>query len=75
MDPARNLIYVRGQVPGHKGNFVYLRDADRKRLDKETAPFPTALLEEGQSWADMQPVTAKARKNPFDQYNRIGSVE
>jgi hypothetical protein len=75
VDAARNLIYVKGQVPGHKGNFVYLKDADRKTVDKEVAPFPTALLAEGQAWADVPAVTAKARKNHFDQYNRIGSVE
>ena len=27
IDPIRNLLYVKGQVPGHKGNFVLVRDA------------------------------------------------
>ena len=27
IDPVRNLLYVKGQVPGHKGNFVLVRDA------------------------------------------------
>lgn len=26
VDPARNLLYVRGQVPGHKGNWVLVKD-------------------------------------------------
>jgi len=30
VDAERNLIYVRGAVPGHKGNFVRLTDATRK---------------------------------------------
>ena len=41
MDPLRNLIYVRGQVPGHKGNYVYVRDALYK--DNPNAPFPTHI--------------------------------
>lgn len=41
VDPERNLLWVRGQVPGHAGNFVLVRDAVRKRV--EAAPVPTAL--------------------------------
>eukprot|EP00939_MAST-03C_sp_MAST-3C-sp1_P005276 g5276.t1 len=29
IDPENNLIYVRGSVPGHKGNFVRITDATR----------------------------------------------
>ncbi len=30
VDPDRNLIYVKGAVPGHKGNFVRITDAKKK---------------------------------------------
>ena len=49
IDRGRNLIYVRGHVPGQKGNFVELRDAVKKplwRTDKvlgslERPPLPS----------------------------------
>lgn len=49
IDRGRNLIYVKGHVPGQKGNFVELRDAVKKplwRTDKvlgalERPPLPT----------------------------------
>ena len=44
MDPVRNLLYVRGQVPGHKGNFVLVKDAVMKQLHQQPElPFPTYL--------------------------------
>lgn len=27
VDPARNLLYVEGPVPGNPGNFVLIRDS------------------------------------------------
>ena len=27
IDPVRNLLYVKGQVPGHAGSYVYVKDA------------------------------------------------
>ncbi|XP_010468241.1 PREDICTED: 50S ribosomal protein L3-2, chloroplastic-like [Camelina sativa] len=41
IDPARNLIWVRGQVPGAEGNFVFIRDAWYKKPDISKLPFPT----------------------------------
>lgn len=44
VDAARNLLYVRGQVPGHKGNFVLVQDAILKSFkDQPERPFPTFL--------------------------------
>lgn len=44
VDPGRNLLYVRGQVPGHKGNFVLIKDAAKKTiLEQPERPFPTCL--------------------------------
>jgi len=46
VDPVRNLLYVRGQVPGHKGNFVYVRDARLVQYaEQPPRPVPTLLGE------------------------------
>jgi large subunit ribosomal protein L3 len=42
IDEARNLVMVRGAVPGAKGGYVYLRDAI-KRARPADAPFPAGL--------------------------------
>ena len=43
VDADRNLVYVKGQVPGHKGNWVYVRDAVYKTAaDQPQLPWPTA---------------------------------
>jgi large subunit ribosomal protein L3 len=44
VDPARNLLYVRGQVPGHKGNWVLVKDAVKKSVHEQPPlPVPTLL--------------------------------
>ena len=44
VDPERNLLYVRGGVPGHKGNFVCVRDAALVPFKKQPQrPLPTWL--------------------------------
>ncbi len=40
-DDDRGLIFVKGPVPGHKGGFVYVSDAFKRRLP-ESAPYPAA---------------------------------
>ncbi|WZZ28869.1 hypothetical protein YC2023_012270 [Brassica napus] len=35
-----NLIWVRGQVPGAEGNFVFINDACYKKPDISKLPFP-----------------------------------
>ena len=43
VDTERNVIYVKGQVPGNAGTMVKLKDSLRKppKLGEEV-PFPTA---------------------------------
>ena len=44
VDPERNLLWVRGQVPGHMGNFVLVRDSAKKTLEQQPPrPVPTFL--------------------------------
>ena len=53
-------LWVRGQVPGHKGNFVKIEDAVMKTVDKQPArPFP-AVTERGQV------TTAPAARNAYE---------
>ena len=58
----RNLLYVKGQVPGHKGNFVLVSDAIRKQFDAQPPrPFPTLIGEEATEETIAQP----SPNNPF----------
>ncbi len=65
VDAARGLLYVKGQVPGHAGSFVEVRDALRKR--PEAVPFPTWLEEAPGALAAMQPAVAPAGEDPFEK--------
>lgn len=55
IDRGRNLIYVKGPVPGQNGNFVEIRDAVKKPLfgtekvegDAKFPPLPTFEYEDG----------------------------
>lgn len=61
VDPARNLLYVRGQVPGHKGNWVLVRDSVRKTVAQQPPlPVPTTL----EGGADVT-VAPRADADPF----------
>ncbi len=42
IDEANNLILVKGSVPGHKGSFLAVRDAVKKK-SPEGLPFPAGL--------------------------------
>ncbi|KAJ8748535.1 hypothetical protein K2173_003435 [Erythroxylum novogranatense] len=43
IDPVRNLMWVKGQVPGAEGNFVFIKDSVYKKPDISLLPFPTYL--------------------------------
>ena len=60
VDPERNLLYVRGQVPGPQGSFVLVRDAFRWKWAARQAaelPFPTHI-------GAPPPVTVAKRDGP-----------
>ena len=48
VDTEKNLVYVKGQVPGNAGMAVKIRDSLRKppALDGSEVPFPTAVAGE-----------------------------
>lgn len=67
VDPERNLLYVRGQVPGHKGNFVLVKDAVKKTFaEQPERPFPTFL----ESYNGGVVYAPKAEHNPFEHRER-----
>eukprot|EP00879_Flechtneria_rotunda_P008986 GHRR01009409.1.p1 GENE.GHRR01009409.1~~GHRR01009409.1.p1 ORF type:complete len:402 (+),score=114.78 GHRR01009409.1:152-1357(+) len=64
IDPARNLLYVRGQVPGPQGSFLYVRDAFRWKWAARQAaglPFPAYL-------GDKLPEVEVAPRDGMDPY-------
>lgn len=67
VDPARNLLYVRGQVPGPSGRFVYLRDAfnvTHEFRSKWGVPFPTYVGDPA-----VLPVSVyRSEKDPYRMY-------
>ncbi|GAV78528.1 Ribosomal_L3 domain-containing protein [Cephalotus follicularis] len=58
IDPARNLLWVKGQVPGAEGNFVFIRDAFYKKPDVSLLPFPTYLADEDEDTSELEPLVA-----------------
>ncbi|KAK4755681.1 hypothetical protein SAY87_009438 [Trapa incisa] len=58
IDPARGLMWVRGQVPGAEGNFVFIKDAVYKKPDNSLLPFPTYFAAEDEEEADLKPIIA-----------------
>jgi len=66
IDPIRNLIYVKGSVPGAPGGIVRVTDARKKKVSSENPPpFPTFLLEEGQEL----PAEVMAPQSETDPYH------
>jgi len=43
IDPARNLLYVKGAVPGNNGSFIRVCDAVKGPFYPTPPPFPTAM--------------------------------
>jgi len=70
IDPSRNLVYVRGQVPGPTGAFVLLRDAFRWHWRQRAAlelPFPTALPAAEAAAAGVS-VAMRDGPDPYERY-------
>ncbi|XVF38976.1 hypothetical protein REPUB_Repub20aG0149200 [Reevesia pubescens] len=58
IEPARNLMWVKGQVPGAEGNFVFIKDAVYNKPDVSMLPFPTYLAAEDEDATDLEPLVA-----------------
>eukprot|EP00474_Spongospora_subterranea_P008686 CRZ09144.1 hypothetical protein [Spongospora subterranea] len=62
IDHDQNLLYIRGSVPGRRGNWVRLIDAVRVPTQVSTLPFPT-LLEPAPVGSTFAPIGVQ--KDPF----------
>lgn len=63
VDAARNLIYVVGQVPGHKGNFVRVADAVKKAFEQQPMrPLVPPAVGQGSGVATLDP----NGRDPYD---------
>ncbi|KAK9740142.1 hypothetical protein RND81_03G014800 [Saponaria officinalis] len=59
IDPLRNLMWVKGQVPGAVGNFLFVKDAFGEKLENtELYPFPTYFTPEDEDDEALVPITA-----------------
>ncbi|XP_041000068.1 50S ribosomal protein L3-2, mitochondrial-like [Juglans microcarpa x Juglans regia] len=58
IEPARNLMWVKGQVPGAEGNFVFVKDAFYKKPDISMLPFPTYIAAEDEDTSELEPLVA-----------------
>ncbi|KAI4303060.1 hypothetical protein MLD38_038737 [Melastoma candidum] len=58
IDPARNLMWVRGQIPGATGNFVFIKDAIYEKPDISMLPFPTYFAPEEEDASTLEPIIA-----------------
>lgn len=58
IDPARNLMWVKGQVPGAEGNFVFIKDAVYKKPEASLLPFPTYFAPDDEEPSGLEPLVA-----------------
>ncbi|KAK4418781.1 50S ribosomal protein L3-2, mitochondrial [Sesamum alatum] len=66
IDPARNLLWVKGQIPGATGNFVFIKDAVYKKPDISLLPFPTYFAPEDEDPEKLEPLVADiGETDPF----------
>eukprot|EP01018_Ginkgo_biloba_P023151 Gb_28367 [translate_table: standard] len=66
IDPQRNLMWVRGQVPGAEGNFVFIKDAYYKKPDLSLTPFPTHFSSPDEDLSTLEPLIADlGETDPF----------
>lgn len=57
IDPARQLVYVKGAVPGNKGGFLRVVDAVKGPFFPTPPPFPT-FIEDEKAKADLKILVA-----------------
>ncbi|XP_077239972.1 ribosomal protein L3 plastid [Tasmannia lanceolata] len=58
IEPARNMMWVRGQVPGAEGNFVFIKDSVYKKPDISSLPFPTYFIPPDEETSELEPLVA-----------------
>jgi large subunit ribosomal protein L3 len=72
VDGARGLLYLHGQVPGHSGGVLEVKDALRKPPSHDaTVPFPTYVEPQPGALAAMEPQVAPVQDDPFDRVRPV----
>jgi len=71
IEPKRNLLYVKGCVPGQNGGWIRVKDAERGAHFPTPPPFPTFVPEEGveypnEIWAPAPKEDPMAPKEVFE---------
>jgi large subunit ribosomal protein L3 len=67
LDIERGLVLVEGSVPGHAGNWIFIRDAVKKALPAD-APKPGKFrLAEKSAPADSAPAVEAAPETPASE--------
>eukprot|EP01038_Epipyxis_sp_PR26KG_P007473 gene7473-10186_t len=72
IDPKRNLIFVKGAVPGTNGSFLRIVDAVKGPFYPSPPPFPTFLADPSQldeMYAELSATDSGVFKAPDDPYN------
>ncbi len=73
IDPSRNLLYLRGALPGTNGSFVSVVDAVKGPFFPSPPPFPTSNgkeyegADESKLWAPVSPTDPGIFKIPENQ--------
>ena len=65
VDAERSLLYVEGAVPGHKGNYVKVKDAIKKNHDDMDLPFPTFVADPNEEVPDQLLVCPQPEQDPY----------
>ena len=72
VDAARGLLYLHGQVPGHAGGVIEVKDALRKPPPRDdSVPFPTYIEPHPGALAAMEPQVAPVKDDPFDRIRPV----
>lgn len=72
VDGARGLLYLHGQVPGHSGGAVEVRDALRKPPPRDASvPFPTYVEPHPGALQALEPQVAPVQDDPFDRIRPV----
>jgi len=72
IEPERNLLYIKGSVPGQNGGWIRVKDAERGPRFPSPPPFPTFLSSakgegEGELWAPRAELDPLAPPEVFDK--------
>lgn len=69
IDYKRNLLYIKGSVPGHDYSLVEIVDAKKNYVQYSKVPYPTFLSEKGISIPDVQEWTETKDLNEVYQHD------